>query len=64
MNIEITVDEAEQMQTVLAEAMAAALRMVTYPSATDDIILRNSRVADACLSIINKIKHEQQRFGV
>ena len=64
MNIEITEGEANQLQVVLTDALSRATTAANYPNVSDDMRSRQRAIADACLSIINKIKHEQQRFGV
>lgn len=62
MIIEINTGEAEQLQVVLTESLARATTMTTYPNVSDDMRARQRAIADACLSVINKIKHEQQRI--
>jgi len=62
MNIAITEGEANQLQVVLTDALARATTMTTYPNVSDDMRSRQRAIADACLSVINTIKHEQEQI--
>jgi len=59
MNIGISTDEATQLQVILTDALARATTMANYPNVNDDMRTRQRAIADVCLSMINKIKHEQ-----
>jgi hypothetical protein len=61
MNIEITKHEADQLRTILADAMATAERLITHPDASEVLVQRSTLIAHVCLSVINKITFEQTR---
>lgn len=60
MNIEITRHEADQLRTILADAMASAERMIMHPEVSVQLATRSETIAHVCLSVINKIVHQQQ----
>jgi hypothetical protein len=59
MNIEITTHEADQLRAILSDAMSTAERMIVHPDATEALVQRSENTAVACLSVINKIVHQQ-----
>jgi hypothetical protein len=57
--IEITSHQADQLRAILSDALATAERLITHPDASDVLVKRSQTVADVCLSVINKIVHQQ-----
>jgi hypothetical protein len=57
--IEITRHQADQLRAILSDALASAERLAIHPDASESIVKRSQTVADVCLSIINKIVHQQ-----
>jgi Fic family protein len=64
MNIEITRHEADQLRAILSDALATAERLITHPDASETLVQRSTLIAHVCLSVINKIVHEQTRGNV
>jgi hypothetical protein len=57
--IEITRHQADQLRAILSDALASAERLAIHPDASESIVKRSQTIADVCLSVINKIVHEQ-----
>ena len=60
MNIEITTHEADQLRTILADALATASRLTTHVGASEELVQRSTIIADVCLSVINEIAYQQR----